>query len=93
MVAPLELGLLALVLVLVFGAYRLIQAVKPLIVNAVVGLVVLLLAKFLLGIQIGIGPVAVLVVAFGGVPGALLVILLAMLRVAFVPGLLVPPLG
>ena len=90
MVTPLEIGLLVLVLVLVFGAYRIIKAVKPLIVNAVVGLVVLALAGWL-GYGVVITPVVVLLVAFGGVPAAILVILLAYLDVAFEPAMILLP--
>jgi len=91
MVTPVEIGLLVLVLVLVFGAYRIIKAVKPLIVNAVVGLVVLALAGWL-GYGVVITPVVVLLVAFGGVPAAILVLLLAYLDVVFEPAMLLLPL-
>ncbi|MCD2198932.1 pro-sigmaK processing inhibitor BofA family protein [Halobacterium sp. KA-4] len=87
----LEVGLAVLVLVALFGAYRVIRAVKPFIVNAVVGLVVILIAEFL-GAQVAVTPLALLVVAIGGLPSAILVILLATLGVAFVPGLLAVPL-
>ena len=90
MVTPVEIGLLVLVLVLVFGAYRLIKAVKPLIINAVVGLVVLALAGWL-GYGVVVTPVVVLLVAFGGVPAAILVILLAYFDVVFEPAMLLLP--
>ena len=86
MVTPLEIGLLILVLVVVFGTYRIVKAVKPLVVNAVVGLVVLLIAEFL-GFGVAISPVVVLIVAFGGLPAALLVILLAYLGILFQPAM------
>ena len=82
MVTTLEIGLLVGVLALLFGAYAVIKTVKPFIVNAVVGVIVLVIASFL-GIGVEITPVAILVCAIGGVPGALLVILLAYLGVAF----------
>jgi len=90
MVTPIEIGLLVLVLVLVFGAYRIVQAVKPLIVNAVVGLIVLALAGWV-GYGVVITPIVVLLVAFGGVPAAILVIVLAYLDVAFEPAMLLLP--
>ena len=89
MVTPVEIGLLVLVLVLLFGAYRIIRAVKPLIVNAVVGLIVLAVAGWL-GYGVVVTPVVVLLVAFGGLPAALLVIILAQYGVVFDPALLVP---
>ncbi|CCQ35665.1 BofA domain protein [Natronomonas moolapensis 8.8.11] len=82
MVTTLEIGLLVGVLALLFGAYAVIKTVKPFVVNAVVGVIVLAVASFL-GIGVEITPVAVLVCAIGGIPGALLVILLAYLGVAF----------
>ena len=84
MVTPLEVGLLVVVLAVVFGTYRVIKAVKPLVVNAVVGLVVLFAAD-LVGLGVQIDPVVVLLVAFGGLPAAVLVILLAQLHVVFEP--------
>lgn len=82
MVTTLEIGLLVGVLALLFGAYAVIKTVKPFIVNAVVGVIVLVIASFL-GIGVEITPVAILVCAIGGIPGALLVILLAYLGIAF----------
>lgn len=88
MVTPIELGLLVLVLALVFGAYRLIKAVRPLVVNAVVGLVVLWLAGAL-GFGVQITAIVVLLVAFGGLPAAILVILLAQFDVIFEPAMVI----
>lgn len=93
MVTGLEIALVAIVLILLIGTYRVLKAVKPLVVNAVVGLIVFLLAEMVFGVAVAITPLALLIVALGGVPGAVLVLLLAVLDVAFVPGLLVPLLG
>jgi hypothetical protein len=82
MVTTLEIGLLVAVLALLFGAYTIIKAVKPFIVNAVVGVVVLVVASFL-GVGVEITPVAVLICAVGGIPGAILVLLLAYTGIAF----------
>lgn len=91
MVTLIEIGLLALVLVLLFGAYRVLKAVKPLIINAIVGLIVLGLAGWL-GYGVVITPIVVLLVAFGGLPAAILVILLAQFGVVFDPAMLLVPL-
>ena len=57
-------------------------SLRALAVNAVVGLLVLLLANLLsLGVQISI--LTLLICAVFGVPGAILVILLAVLDIAF----------
>ena len=88
MVTTLEVALLIGVLALLFGAYTIIKTITPFIVNAVVGVVVLVIASFL-GIGVEITPIAVIICAVGGIPGALLVILLAYLGIAFA-GMAVP---
>lgn len=90
MATTLELALVALVVAALFGAYRVIRAVKPFVVNAVVGLVVILVAQAL-GAEVAVTPLALLVVAIAGFPGAVLVILLAYVGVAFAPGLAALP--
>ena len=82
MVTTFEIALLAVALAVLFGAYTVIKTVKPFIVNAVVGVIVLVIASFL-GIGVEITPVAVLICAIGGIPGAILVILLAYTGIAF----------
>ena len=82
MVTTVEIALLVLVLALLFGAFRIIKAVKPFVVNAIVGVIVLLLAN-VLGLGVEITAIAVLIVAIAGIPGAILVILLAYLDIAF----------
>jgi inhibitor of the pro-sigma K processing machinery len=58
-------------------------SLRALAVNAVIGLVVLLIANAVgLGVQISL--LTLLVCAIFGVPGAILVILLAVLDIAFV---------
>ena len=82
MVSTTEIALLILALALLFGAFRIIETVKPLIVNAIVGVIILVIAN-VVGLGVSITPIAVLVCAIGGVPGAVLVILLAYLDIAF----------
>ena len=82
MVSTTEIALLILALALLFGAFRIIETVKPLIVNAIVGVIILVIAN-VAGLGVSITPIAVLVCAVGGVPGAILVILLAYLDIAF----------
>ena len=88
MVTTTEIALLAVVLLLLFGAYLTVRAIKPLVVNAIVGVVILVVAN-VAGLGVAITPIAVLVCAVGGVPGAILVILLAYLEVAFA-GMIAP---
>lgn len=87
MVEPLAIAVLAIVLALLFGVYRIIKAIKPLIINAIIGLIVLLLASTV-GFGVEITPIVVLIVAFGGLPAAILVIILAQIGIIFTPALL-----
>lgn len=82
MATPIELGLVLIAAAAVIAAYLFLKIVKPLIVNAVIGLVILLVASFL-GIGVKITWVAVLIVALGGLPGAILVLLLGHLGFVF----------
>jgi len=82
MVTTLEIGLLVVALAVLFGVYTLLKAIKPLVVNAIVGVIVLVIASFL-GIGVEITPIAVLICAVAGIPGAILVIVLAYAGVAF----------
>ncbi|MBS3760289.1 pro-sigmaK processing inhibitor BofA family protein [Halodesulfurarchaeum sp.] len=84
MATPIEIGLLLLVAVAVIVAYVVLRALKPFIINAVLGLLVLAVAGFL-GFEVAVSPIVVLVVAVGGIPGALLVLLLAHFGVLFAP--------
>ncbi|PSQ17922.1 hypothetical protein BRD02_01880 [Halobacteriales archaeon QS_8_69_73] len=83
MVTTTEIGLLVLALALLFGAYRIINTIKPLIINAIVGVIVLVVAN-VAGLGVAISAIAVLICAVGGLPGAVLVILLSVLDIAFV---------
>ncbi len=80
----LEILLLVLVLALVLVAARLVRAAGPFIVNAIVGLVVLYLAQAVFGLAIAITPVVLAIVALGGLPGSIVVIVLSVLEIAFV---------
>lgn len=84
MVTGLELGLLVAVVVAVIAVYWLTKALKALLVNAIVGLLALFVAQWL-GVGVVISPWVILIVAIGGLPGALLVVALALLGIAFTP--------
>jgi uncharacterized membrane protein len=88
MVPTTEIALLLLVLVLLFGAYSVIKTIKPLIINAVVGLVILVVAN-VAGLGVAITPIAVVVCVVGSLPGGILVLLLAYFDVAFA-GMIAP---
>ncbi len=54
------------------------RIIRYLVVNSILGLIVLALAKFL-GLAVPINIITVLICALAGIPGALLVILLTLL--------------
>ncbi|MFB6299133.1 MAG: hypothetical protein ABEH65_02620 [Halobacteriales archaeon] len=87
MVAAPEIGLLVVVLIALFAVYWVFKAIKPLIINTIVGLLILGLAS-LVGFGVQITPLMVLIVAFGGVPAAIVIIALAQLGIFFEPALL-----
>lgn len=84
MVTGLEILILVVALAFVFGASRLIDTVRPLFANAVAGLLVLLAVQWLFVFEITITPIVLVIVALGGVPGAILIVLLSITGVAFV---------
>ncbi len=58
-------------------------SLRTLAVNAIVGLIILFIAN-VLGLGVQISPLKLLICAILGIPGAILVILLAVLDIAFV---------
>lgn len=89
MVTQIEVGTAVLAVVAVLVAYFVLRNAKTLAINAVLGILVLLAANALgLGVQITV--LAVIVCALAGVPGAVLVVLLAYLDIAFVATALAP---
>ena len=85
MATGLEILLLVLVLVAIMGASTLVETVRPLLVNAVVGLLVLFVVQALFGLSVAVTPIALVIVALGGLPGALVVLVFSLFGVAFVP--------
>ena len=84
MVTGIEIAALAVAVVFLLGAARIVQAVRPLLINSVVGLLVFFVAEWF-GVGVQIDWLTLAVVAVGGLPGAILVVLLSILDVAFVP--------
>lgn len=78
-----EVGLVVLVLVIVFGAFLILKSLKNFIINAVMGLVILFLANFVAGLEIGYSWLVILICGIGGILGAFLVILLHLLGLGF----------
>jgi hypothetical protein len=78
-----EIGILLLVILAVVIVYLILKTAKYFIVNTVLGLIILALGNIIFKLGIAYSAIAILVVAIGGIPGALLVILLHVLGMAF----------
>ncbi len=80
-----EIGILFLVIlilavVIIMGV---VENAEYFIVNTILGLIILALSNIIFNLGIAYSIPAILVCALGGIPGALLVILLHLLGVAF----------
>lgn len=78
-----ELVILGLALVAAYALYKIFNSFVHLAVNAVIGVAILLAAKFLFGVDIAITILPILVCAIGGVLGAIAVLALHLLGIAF----------
>ncbi len=79
-----EISVLILAAVVAYLLYKVLKTATSLAVSAVLGVLTLIVAKFLLGLEIAITWIAVLVCAIGGIFGALVIIVLNYLKLAFV---------
>lgn len=82
--AVIEISMLFLAIIIAVVLYVILKNGTQLAMNAVLGILVLAAAKFLFGIKIAITLLTVLICAIGGVFGALLIIILNYLEIAFV---------
>ncbi|MDD1750130.1 MAG: pro-sigmaK processing inhibitor BofA family protein [Methanothrix sp.] len=71
-----DAGLILLFIVIIFGAFLILKSIKNFVVNAIMGLVILVLANAVAGLGIGYSWLVILICGIGGVLGAFLVILL-----------------
>ena len=71
-----DVGLILLFIVIVFGAFLIMRSIKNFVVNAIMGLVILIIANAVAGLGIGYSWLVVLICGIGGILGAFLVILL-----------------
>ncbi|MGB4087579.1 pro-sigmaK processing inhibitor BofA family protein [Methanothrix sp.] len=71
-----EIGLILLAIVLIFGAYIILRSLKKFIINAIAGLFILFLANQFISADIGYSWLVILVCGIGGVVGAVLLLAL-----------------
>ena len=78
-----EISVLILAVVAAVILYKILKTATGLAINAALGVLTLMVAKFLLGLEIAVTWIAVLVCAIGGIFGALVIIVLNYLKIAF----------
>ncbi len=79
-----EIFVLILAIVAAFLIYKLLKTATSLAINAVLGILVLIAAKFIFGLEIAITWLAIIICAIGGIFGAFIIIILNYLKLAFV---------
>ena len=78
-----EISVLILAVVAAVLLYKILKTATSLAINAVLGVLTLIVAKVLLGLEIAVTWIAVLVCSIGGIFGALLIIVLNYLKLGF----------
>ncbi|VVB88299.1 SigmaK-factor processing regulatory protein BofA [uncultured archaeon] len=78
-----ELIILLLAVLAVIVVYYVLKSATHLIVNTILGLILLVVSNIVFKLGISYSAFVLLICALGGIPGAVLVILLHVLRIAF----------
>jgi hypothetical protein len=79
-----EITVLILAIIVAVVLYKILKTATSLAVNAVLGVLILIAAKFILGLEIAITWLAIVICAIGGIFGALIIIILNYLKIAFI---------
>jgi len=83
MIIMIEIGLIVLGLVIIIGAFIILRSITHFVINAVVGLLILFIANSVAGIGIGYSWLVILICGIGGILGAILVLVLHFMGIAF----------
>ncbi|WP_340820118.1 pro-sigmaK processing inhibitor BofA family protein [Methanolobus sp. WCC4] len=78
-----EIIILIVAIIAAIVLWKVLKTVKNMVINTIVGLIVLVLANLVLGLEIAYTWVVILICAIAGVVGALLIIVLNYLGIAF----------
>lgn len=78
-----ELVVVVVAIIAALLLYKVLKTIKNMVVNTVIGVIVLLVGNYALGLDIAFDWVVIVVCALSGVIGALLIVLLAYLGIAF----------
>ncbi|MDD5172206.1 MAG: pro-sigmaK processing inhibitor BofA family protein [Candidatus ainarchaeum sp.] len=79
-----EVGTLLVALVVLWVLLVFIQNPIALIINSIIAILIMFLLNAILGLGIPINIITILVVATGGIVGLLLIIILRLMKVAFI---------
>lgn len=88
-ITPNGLAILAVAIAAFIAVYYSLKVLKYLVVNSIVGLILLFVSNFVIGMldigfSVDINLVSILICAVGGIPGVIIVILLGFLNVPLV---------
>jgi hypothetical protein len=79
-----EVGTIIVALIVLWLLFVFIQNPIALIVNSIIAFVILFLLNAIFGLGIPINIITILIVAIGGIVGLLLIIILRLMKIAFV---------
>jgi hypothetical protein len=79
-----EIGTLVFVLIVLWLLIVFIQNPIALIINSIIAIIIMFLLNAIFGLGLPINIITILIVAIGGIVGLLLIILLRLMRIAFV---------
>ena len=71
-----EVGIILLAIILVFGAFLMLRSLKNFVINAIAGLFILFLANQFISPEIGYSWLVILICGIGGAVGAILLLAL-----------------
>ncbi|MEA1985508.1 MAG: pro-sigmaK processing inhibitor BofA family protein [Euryarchaeota archaeon] len=83
MIAGPEIGVVIIAIIAALLLYKILKTIKKMVVNTIVGFVILVAANLVFGLGIAYSWIVLLVCALAGPIGALLIILLNYLNIAF----------
>ncbi len=78
-----EIIILIVAIVAAILLWKVLKTVKNMVINTIMGLIVLVVANLALGLEIAYDWIVILICAIAGVVGALLIIALSYLGIAF----------
>ncbi len=78
-----EIIILIVAIVAAYLLWKVLKTVKNMVINTILGLIVLVVANLVLGLEIAYSWVVILACAIAGVVGALLIIVLNYLGIVF----------